>query len=401
MRLLGCQLSLGVIELQVETKTLTQLNDRQINFISASIKDSFGKHQLVQNVNSIVFDFELAVDPQEVQHLLSKLIFIASKENNMKVIFEQDVKLGIKTDPLIELKSRGDVVEIGYGLFLFQGEFLKLFRSLNKYFKCLAIEEFRAIDQENPGVWPIDLFSKVNYLNEFPQHAMLVTAVEQSHENYEKISKKYTSQNAFTEVSVSQFFEPAQIGLQPAVCDTCYYALSGQQNMQNTVYTTYNKVFRNETSDRGSLDRLRVFSVRDIMFIGDKTFVLHTRQRLIDCIKEFLNSCGLKCKIAVADDPFFSGSVQKKLFQHQFELKYEILAEIPFLERWIAIGSINLHLDTFAKIFDIKNSGNLLYSGCIGIGFERILLAFYAQFGCEISQWPGQLQHLLNDFSEC
>ena len=148
------------------------------------------------------------------------------------------------------------------------------------------------------------------------------------------------------------------------------------KSFKNTIYTTYNKVFRNENSKNNSLDRLMSFSVRDIMFVGDKNFVLKTRNRLIEDIKIFLKKTDLDCTNETANDPFFIGNVDKKLFQDAFELKYEILATIPFLKKKIAIGSINFHLDTFGKAFNIKNKKNI-YSGCIGIGYERLLLALY------------------------
>ena len=115
----------------------------------------------------------------------------------------------------------------------------------------------------------------------------------------------------------------------------------------------------------------------------------------IDRLTRFLSDLGLECKIEVADDPFFSGSVEKKFFQHQFELKYELLANIPFLEKWIAVGSVNLHLDTFSKAFKYTNGIEQQYSGCIGIGFERLLLALYSQFGTEVKAWPEQTRRAL------
>ena len=43
-----------------------------------------------------------------------------------------------------------------------------------------------------------------------------------------------------------------------------------------------------------------------------------------------------------------------KNYFNMFELKYEILAYIPFFKKKIAIGSINYHLDTFGDAFNIK-----------------------------------------------
>ena len=57
------------------------------------------------------------------------------------------------------------------------------------------------------------------------------------------------------------------------------------------------------------------FSVRDIMFVGNKDFVLKIRQKLIEDIIKFLKLTNLNCSIEVADDPF-TGKANKKLFQH-------------------------------------------------------------------------------------
>ena len=77
------------------------------------------------------------------------------------------------------------------------------------------------------------------------------------------------------------------------------------------------------------------------------------------------------------------------------DLKYEILAYIPFLRKKIAIGSINFHLNTFGKAFKIYKNKKFIHSGCIGIGFERLLLAFYSQYGTDVNKWPKKLGKII------
>ena len=89
-------------------------------------------------------------------------------------------------------------------------------------------------------------------------------------------------------------------------------------------------------------------------------------------------------------------NINKKVFQDAMDLKYEIIAEIPFLKKEIAVGSINFHLNTFGKAFKIKRKGKFIYSGCIGIGFERLLLALYSQHGTNIDKWPKKFKNILN-----
>jgi len=330
-----------------------------------------------------------------LKNALKRTIFVCRGIEDRKVIFRQNTKIKYKKDPLKILIKNREVVKISKKLFQFQGNFLNIFRTCNNYFYDIAIKKFNAIDQENPVLWPIDLYKKINYLAEFPQQSLLMAGLKQKFSNYNKFALKYSKKKKFSKIKIDNHFEKSEYGLQPAVCDNCYYALSNLKSYKNTVYTTYNKVFRNENSESGSLDRLLSFSVRDIMFVGDKQFVLEIRQKLIDEIKKFLTKTGLNCSIEVANDPFFIGNIDKKLFQESFELKYEILALIPFLKKKIAIGSINFHLDTFGKAFNINNNKKKIFSGCIGIGFERLLLALYSQHGTNIKFWPKNLTKII------
>ena len=247
-----------------------------------------------------------------------------------------------------------EVKRIAKGIFMFQGNFLKIFQRVNNYVRDMAVQKHNAIEQEYPTLWPMELFKKVNYLKEFPHEVILTTTVKENYNDRKKFSEKYNNINDYEKVKITDDLDDCRYGLQPSVCNTCYYALSNVKNYQNTIYTTYNKVFRNESSKTDSLDRLMNYSVRDIMFVGDEQFVLTIRQELINDLIELLRFFHLDCKIESANDPFFSSDISRKLFQYSFGLKYELLAKIPHSNAQIAIGSVNLHLDTFGKAFDIK-----------------------------------------------
>ncbi|GAF79405.1 unnamed protein product, partial [marine sediment metagenome] len=191
--------------------------------------------------------------------------------------------------------------------------------------------------------------------------------------------------------------DDAEYGLEAAVCDCCYYGLEGVSDQENRYYTCYNKVFRNERSATERLDRLTNFSVRDIMFVGTEEYVLECRQRLIDELSDFLRSLRLCAKIETANDPFFANeSAMKSVFQNSQRLKYEILAFIPHLKSEIAVGSVNLHLDFFGNAFDISTNGDeTAFSGCIGVGMERMAYALFCQHGHSIADWPREVVDFL------
>ena len=368
------------------------LNQKQKEFILTSLNNSFPKHTFFFSKNRLYSKNDKNLG--DLKKSFIKLLKI-TEHDTKKIIFAQKNAKKFKKNPLSILQKKKQVVRISDGVFQFQGEFLKIFRSLNKYFYNLAINKYNAVDQENPILWPVDLYKKIDYFNDFPQQIMMVSSLKKNFKNYSSFSKKYQQKKNFKNINVDKKFRNSEFGLQPAVCDNCYYALKNIKNYKNTVYTTYNKVFRDEKSSFNNLDRLTSFSVRDIMFVGDEKFVIQTRNKLIESIKRFLKITKIDCTIEVANDPFFISNINKKIFQDAMDLKYEILAYIPFLRKKIAIGSINFHLNTFGKSFKIYKNKKFIYSGCIGIGFERLLLAFYSQYGTDVKKWPKKLGKII------
>ena len=226
---------------------------------------------------------------------------------------------------------------------------------------------------------------------------ILCTAVEKDFEVRDEFAREYSKSSDYGDVDVKRHFSGATYGLQCAVCDICYYNMRGTREHENTVYTTANKVFRNESSATGDLDRLTNFTVRDVMFVGDEEFVLLYRQKMLDEAQELLGKLELDSKIETADDPFFTNdSVVKNLFQNASELKHELLVRLPYAESWMAVGSVNLHLDFFGQAFDIKGvQDKPVFSGCFGIGFERLAYALFCQHGTRVDGWPAAVRETL------
>jgi hypothetical protein len=336
--------------------------------------------------------FNEDVPAEAFGQLMARLAFVSGKLTE-KVLFENRPSRPAPADPFDELVARDDVQPVGPGLFVLQGEFLRLFNHLDRRWRRVALE-LGAVEQDNPGVWPVDLYRRINYLAEFPQQAIMAAGVSPANADLKAVAAAYHQGRDFETVDLSHHMNPASFGLQSAVCDCCYYALRGRTDYRDTLYTTRNKVFRNECSATGSLDRLTSFTVRDIMFVGGQEFVMAERERMVVLAREFLAELDLDSALASANDPFFAGdALIKAVFQNAAELKYELLARLPFSGRDMAIGSVNLHQDYFGRAFDIRRpDGEPVWSGCLGIGFERLVYAIYAQYGADSNTWPAHLR---------
>ena len=125
------------------------------------------------------------------------------------------------------------------------GDFLKVFRATNNYFYELAIKKIQGNRSRNPVLWPIDLYKKIDYFSDFPQQILMISGLKKNYQAYNRFSKKYKSQTILKIlklIKISRNYR--RYGLQPAVCDNCYYALKNSKFLNNKVFTTYNKVFR-------------------------------------------------------------------------------------------------------------------------------------------------------------
>jgi len=114
---------------------------------------------------------------------------------------------------------------------------------------------------------------------------------------------------------------------------------------------------------------------------------------MVDETIELLDKWALAYEIKSATDPFFIEDYSAMTaFQLAFELKFEILAPLPYKRKDLAIGSFNYHQDFFGRSFDISDSGGEpIHTGCVAFGIERVALAFLAQRGLDPAKWPATI----------
>jgi seryl-tRNA synthetase len=186
-------------------------------------------------------------------------------------------------------------------------------------------------------------------------------------------------------------FAPVKALLSPAVCYHLYFALADQTLPEGGVTATaVGNCFRHEAINLTSLERLWNFTMREVIFVGLKEFVLDNREVARQRMAKFFEQIGLAYRVESANDPFFIGEFRKQVaFQSAFQLKYEIRARLPFNDSTLAVGSYNYHQDFFGRRLNIRlPDGSPAHTGCVAFGLERIVYAFLAQFGLDPLNWP-------------
>ena len=179
--------------------------------------------------------------------------------------------------------------------------------------------------------------------------------------------------------------------LSPAVCYHLYFSLADRPlSTENMIVTGVGNCFRYESTNLTSLERLWNFTMREVIFIGSKDFVLEQRDLAREFMRPIFEELGFAYHVESANDPFFIGEFRKQAaFQNAFQLKYEIRARLPFKDKSLAIGSYNYHQDFFGRNLNITlPDGSPIHTGCAAFGLERTVFAFLSQYGFDQNAWP-------------
>jgi seryl-tRNA synthetase len=154
--------------------------------------------------------------------------------------------------------------------------------------------------------------------------------------------------------------------------------------------TACGRCYRNENDDAHPVERLRAFTMREIIGIGTESFVESMRRDLMDRVGKWVVELELDGFIETASDPFFTNEARgRRLMQQLQPLKYELQLRVSGDGRTVAAASFNHHRDHFTKAFSIRlENGEPANSGCVAFGWERWIIAFVAQHGADEEHWP-------------
>lgn len=292
-------------------------------------------------------------------------------------------------DPMPELLVVNQISQEAQGIYSLGPLVTRLIDFFEQRFLELAAS-FNAEPYRFPTLIPARYLERVNYFRAFPHSLSFVTHLR---EDLDAIDA-FAQQAACDEHGLNtppDSFSKIQSLLSPAVCYHLYFALADKPLPNGKlVATAVSNCFRYEAINLASLERLWNFTMREIIFVGPKDFVLDNREVGRQRMAQTLEEIGLAYRVESANDPFFIGEFRKQAaFQSAFQLKFEIRARLPFKDSTLAVGSYNYHQDFFGRNLEISlPDGSPAHTGCIAFGLERIAFAFLAQYGLDPAGWP-------------
>lgn len=297
------------------------------------------------------------------------------------------------SDPLAALVDLGQVVRVAPGAYAYTGAFRRTLEAIDRRVVGLA-EACGAVEYDLPAVIDLDGMIRNGYLESFPQHVYTIGSIREGPEGVAAFAAAAaTGERGAVADEVRKHAEPRAV-LGPAVCYNGFAALEGTEVAEPIVLTARNRCHRYESRNAEGIRRLQAFSMREIVFVAPPDEVERRRRALLESVWGWVEEWGLTARIETASDPFFAGEADKRrAFQSAFQLKYELLAHLPYDDSWLAIGSFNIHMDKLTAAYSIRpRDGGKLFSGCVAFGLDRFALALTAQFGTAPDRWPFELR---------
>lgn len=296
-------------------------------------------------------------------------------------------------DPLPSLVEKGEVVEEGSGIVVLGPTMSALIDLFERRFLELA-HSFGAVGYRFPALISPELLERVEYFRSFPHSLSFVCHMRKDLDAIEKFSQEARCDHGRLQMDRAALSAVSAL-LSPAVCFHYYGALAGRRLRGGLCATAVGSCFRYEASNMVGVERLWNFSMREIIFVGSKGFVLENRDAARKKVADLLTAWGFAYRVEGASDPFFVGDFKKQVaFQSAFQLKYEIRAAIPHRAGTLAVGSFNYHQDFFGRHLGISlDDGSPAFTGCVAFGLERLAYAFVAQYGLDPSNWPDEVRH--------
>lgn len=308
------------------------------------------------------------------------------------VHFKQERVLPV-IDTWKELLDRKWVTPIGEGHVILRGPAAQLMSLVDTKVTELFASHFNAELEIYPSTIQSKTLDRCNHFTSFPEHIDFVAHLKPDLEVLNKFSGDCREKGWSPELHEGRMAK-TDFAVSPSCCYHCYEGMEGW-NLEGPgrCTTMILACHRYEGARHQSLSRLRAFTMREVVFIGQPKFVIQARAKAEEMIIQWAKDWELCCSFETANDMFFTQDFAVKAsFQRLQQAKRELLLDIPGENKRLAVFSSNFHAVTFGKAFNINVGGRPATTGCIAWGLERWVYAIFSQFGFEIEQWPAKLK---------
>jgi len=243
-----------------------------------------------------------------------------------------------------------------------------------------------------PPVMSRRQLERSGYLNSFPHFLGCVCCLKGAETEIRGAVERFEAGEDWTPA-----LSAADLVLTPAACYPIYplVASRGEVPAAGLLFDVSGDCFRREPSKE--LDRLQSFRMREYVCIGTPEQIDDFRRRWMTRAQDIAGQLGLTYRIEHASDAFFGrGGKLMAISQIEQALKFELLVPVRSAGEPTACMSFNYHRDHFGIAWNLRNAaGQVMHTGCVAFGMDRLALALFATHGLDLAGWPAPVRNAL------
>lgn len=278
-------------------------------------------------------------------------------------------------------KERGWLIEFSEGQFVYTEGITNLFKAFQEMFRREVGEKLDFKEWILPRLLPKEVLEKFGSVEFAPRSIFQAT---QFYEN----PKNRRSYFLDTVQSASLYYALAKKKIQCADLPLkVFETIGGYQ-------------WRNERKEElHGFDKLFEYLKLEYVYVGLPEQVVNSRRLQAKRYKELFNELGLVYKVVVGA-PCHTSPQNTERYEKAGSLDEIPLFDFEFLipseNRWLEVCGTCVEADENTKSFGIETSGGKeLWSGCSGVGLNRMVYAFLSQRGFDAKKYPPLFQKYL------
>jgi seryl-tRNA synthetase len=367
----------------------------QVRYALAFLSEDVVSYDIHEQDRRLVIELKPGADVAQVRGRVDQLLLrYQQAEFGMKSVLHFDHRRELPSiDAWAGLLERRWATPVGEGHVILRGPAAKLLALVDHKVQTIFAKEFRAELEIFPSTIKAETLHRCNHFTSFPEHMDFVAHLKQDFAVLSEFSSACKTDGWSPEIHEGRM-SVHDFAVSPSCCYHAYEGMEGWElEKPGRTITAILNCHRYEGANHKSLSRLRSFTMREVVWVGQPAFVISSRARAEELMHEWAKDWELSCTFETANDMFFTDDFAVKAsFQRQQEAKRELRLDIPWDKNNISVFSSNFHATTFGKAFGITVGGKPAASGCIGWGCERWVYALLSQFGFDPATWPTGLK---------
>ena len=153
----------------------------------------------------------------------------------------------------------------------------------------------------------LESLKKANHLSSFPEHLLFNFHLNEDLNVLDSFAKKQKIEK-FNQLGKIKYVQ------NPSTCFHCYAIRENKKINRNISITSVTKCNRYESANNDKLERLVEFSLREVIFLGSRSYINKTRNDTLLLTKKLAEKWDISGKIVSSNDPFFTNDFKNKSF---------------------------------------------------------------------------------------